>query len=206
MAVVATLLLGLFFSGPSTEDVNRAVQQVFGDRDLESEFPGREAPAVPQQEPRRPVRLPWLEPILWVVVGIGVLIAIVALGRRLGGFEAAVEPTPIPEGAAPEGGVPLRLADAEAAASEGRCEDAIHILLLVALDGIARRDPVPRSLTSREVLGRPSVHEDARPALGLLVRTVEASLFGSQPAGPEEWHACREGYARLVSVLERGRP
>ena len=91
MPLVATLLLGLVFSGPSTEDVNRAVKDVFSDEELVREFPTQDDPI---RNPPEPIRIPGLEYILWAALIVCVVFVIVALVRRFAGYQTAADPDP----------------------------------------------------------------------------------------------------------------
>ncbi len=79
--------------------------------------------------------------------------------------------------------------DAARLAAEGRYAEAIHVLLLTAIRHFAERSrvPVQPSRTSRELIRLLPLAADAREAFAELVRAVELSLFGGEPAGREEY-------------------
>lgn len=129
----------------------------------------------------------------------------IALGARAAdrdrgaGDRGRVDPLADPEA----GGRIDWLARAERLAARGNFSDAIHALLLGAIDHLAGRAPsAPRkSLTSRELSNRFSLEGETRKAFRRLVHSVELSLFGEEPLGRADFQACRES---LQLVLERG--
>ncbi len=97
------------------------------------------------------------------------------------------------------------LADPEHLAGQGRYEEAIHMLLLVAIRHLGGNLPVPPSpaSTSRELLRALPLAAERREALGILVRQVELSLFGGWHVSEDEYARCRKQF--LVLVPESGR-
>jgi len=90
------------------------------------------------------------------------------------------------------------LARARELGEAGRHLEAVHVLLLVAVEHWTHHSPVPvhPDLTSRELLRSlpPSLPAERREALGALVRAVEWCWFGGRPAGRMEYeqalHSC----------------
>ena len=101
-----------------------------------------------------------------------------------------------------EGDAVLR--DADALASAGRYAEAIHVLLLRTIEAMrARLDRhLAPSLTSREILTRVALGDDARHALGVLVSAVEVSLFGGRSADTDEYQKCRTSFERFAEALQ----
>jgi len=148
-------------------------------------------------------RLPFLSIAVpaWVpLVAIAVLVVAVAVPwmRHLARPDDAVE-TPH-DGPAPAAKGDRSLERARALAEAGQHLEAVHLLLLVAVDhwsataagaGIADK-------TSREVLrGLPdSLPSERREAFATLVRAVEWSWFGGRPTGRSEYEqalrCCRD--------------
>lgn len=98
------------------------------------------------------------------------------------------------------------LGDADELARQGRFDEAIHVLLLRTLQELARRLPerLPSSLTSREILSRVRMPDDARSALSVLVGAVEVSHFGAATPGPDEFHQCRHYFQTFAAAYMRG--
>ncbi len=92
------------------------------------------------------------------------------------------------------------LGDAQALAREGRFVEAIHVLLLRTFEAIGRNASLPRSLTSREVLGRVAMSESAHGALSELVVAVEVSHFGGQDADEADYQRCVDRYRAVLDA------
>jgi hypothetical protein len=90
--------------------------------------------------------------------------------------------------------------DAARLAAEGRYAEAIHVLLLTAIGHFAERSrvPVQPSRTSRELIRLLPLGADAREAFAELVRAVELSLFGGEPAGREEYERSLSRFRALT--------
>jgi hypothetical protein len=95
------------------------------------------------------------------------------------------------------------LAMADALAEQDRFVEAMHILLLHCLDEMKRRLKVDiaDSLTSREIVRRARLPEQAAIALKGIVIRVESSYFGDYPATRPDYDSCRGRYEELVSIL-----
>ena len=93
------------------------------------------------------------------------------------------------------------LDEAEQLASEGKYDQAVHVLLLRSLRVLAESQGLPVSLTSREIVRDVTMPDDAREALAELVGEVETSLFGGRAVDAPSWARCRERYASFVAIL-----
>lgn len=95
-----------------------------------------------------------------------------------------------------------RLAQVEALASQGKYGEAVHLLLLMAVDRFARGGEVPleESLTSREILRRLRLPEGVKDAFERLVLGTERFLFAQEPVDLEEYQQCRLAFERLTNV------
>jgi hypothetical protein len=212
--VHALVLAALVAAGaPSSDDVRRVAREIVGGGDIQTELPADvgarpERPAPPPVEPERerptgPGRsaaptsdassgtVHSLAYLLLVALGAGVVLLIVSWvwqelrDRRRVGVDA---PRPADDADAP---APVPLGVPETLAADGRYAEAIHALLLGALDELARRTaPPPRSFTSREILAR--VPAAPRAALDELVRRVEVVHFGGGAAAAPDWQRCAE--------------
>lgn len=91
------------------------------------------------------------------------------------------------------------LGDAERLAAAGRWSDAVHALLLLAIRQLCERFSIPHasSRTSRELCRAFPLQGEAREAFASLVRTVEVSLFGGAPLGPDDYRASLERFRLL---------
>jgi hypothetical protein len=98
-------------------------------------------------------------------------------------------------------------ADADELARQGQFGPAMHILLLKSLGELRRflNLTIAVSLTSREILSRPGLNQEARAALTDLVNRVELAWFGAQEVGAAEYAACRLSFEALTGALRQGR-
>ncbi len=194
-------------SGFSKETIDRTLQQVISDLNIQHDPP----------QPDKPLdlNLNWnlgdLRIPLYFLLGIGLLVvlwyvvrAIIDVGRPTGDKVAkkAVETVasqPLPAGeeqALPELEEIMRLARA------GEFEAAIHLLLLQGLRQLVRLTGavMALSLTSREILRRPDLPKGAGRDLATLVDAVEISRFGGRAAGATLFETCLASYRRLAQA------
>jgi len=147
--------------------------------------------------------------LMYVLIGVGLVLLVLFVVWELGGYkpdESVEEETEGDDDAVDVAVVQKPLGDAEALAGHGRFGEAIHVLLLRTLEKHARRVTVrlPRSLTSREILARVAVPEDARQALADLVTAAEVSHFGDHDPDEADYRTCREQFHRFASAYTRG--
>jgi hypothetical protein len=89
-------------------------------------------------------------------------------------------------------------------ARQGRFIEAMHWLLLHSLSEIRERLGVrfPDSMTSREIVRRARLPENAKRLLNDIVTRVEFSYFGTYPAGEQDYAACRSSCEKLLAELQ----
>lgn len=139
--------------------------------------------------------------IQWVLIALGVLLALVILWyfvrplidrwRLRQPAEPEEEWTPDRDMAA------ALLADADRLAGEGRYDEAVHLLLRRSVADIAEARPdwlLPAS-TAREIARFPKLPERARHAFGVIAERVERSLFALRQLDEGDWSAARHAYA-----------
>jgi hypothetical protein len=124
-----------------------------------------------------------------------------ARGRQSAGSEVEVAG----EEAGPER--ELDVGDATRLAAEGRYGEAIHALLLAAIQHFAARArvQVQPSRTSRELARLLPLSGESRAKFYELVMAVERTLFGGAPAGPEDFQRSLERFRSLVRSASPGR-
>ena len=154
--------------------------------------------------------------VLWTLVIAAVVLVVVHIARGVqrrsrtaGGRSPAAEERReaapsvglAGDGRDPSGGPDL---NADRLASQGDIVEAIHLLLLMSLDHLRQRlgASLQPSLTSRELLDRLGLSEAQRASLGALVQAVELGHFGGRRLAPNDYHACRDHYARLVGATD----
>lgn len=187
--------------GPFTDnDRNAAVvaREIVGGGDYQTALPTAKS-----VEYSFPLWLSGLGPILtWlavIAVAAGLLLAIVWLisdyvvpGRRPLGPPATDEEQS--ESWQKAAGDPGKLA------SEGRFDEAIHAVLLRAVEALARRTRTHpgRALTSRELVHRFPLEPESRGGLAALVAMVEVSRFGGTSVGNDDYHLSVECFQRCT--------
>ena len=100
----------------------------------------------------------------------------------------------------PAGDAPLPdLDEIERLARAGAFAEAIHLMLLRALEALRHRlgTSWAKSLTSREIARRSELAPTDRSALKMLVGAVEISRFGGKNANEQIYRACLDQY-RLI--------
>ena len=146
--------------------------------------------------------------LIWVTLGMLGVAVLVLLATWIvrdlpsRGVRSRTRPGPAPPGS-PDRPDPERgpdLADAERLAAQERWTEAVHLLLLVAIRHLSVRFSIPQaaSRTSREISRLVPLQREARDAFAGLVRTVEISLFGGVPVGPDEYRTSLESVRRLL--------
>jgi hypothetical protein len=175
---------------PPKEDVernDRGREPVIDRNRASADFQPRPEP--PPGPGRLAELLLWLP---WIVVGVFAAVMIANLVRHRRARRAArVEPRTAAPAPAPAAGTPAALTDAEALAREGRYAEAIHALLLAAIEALRGVRPVAASLTSREVAASAgALSDNGREALRQIVQAVEITRFGGRDAGAREYAAC----------------
>ncbi|MGD1876346.1 MAG: hypothetical protein ACFB13_02470 [Kiloniellaceae bacterium] len=205
--------LGLTFAQALSYDpqeIQDSRDRVLGDSRYQT------APPAPEALPdREPLRIPpWLAKILfWVVIAAVAALVLFFLGnllldlaRNRGVFKgnrekpAAEDPlrveTPLRER---RGGDEHTLAEADRLAAEGRFSEAIHLLLLVALDRLHRElgPRVAPAMTSREVLRLPALPGETVAPLTRMVQLSEINHFGGRLAAEPDYHRCRDDFLRF---------
>lgn len=149
-------------------------------------------------------------PVLkWVLIGLAVAGLLWLLWRLLGPLlERAPHTVREDETWAPRREEALALLEeADRLASEGRFDEATHLLLRRSVGQIAaaRPDWVEPSSTARELAALPALPDAARGAFGVIAERVERSLFALRRLGREDWDAARAAYAEFALQKLPGR-
>jgi hypothetical protein len=189
---------------PLAERVRQHAEDIAKDPSLQHEPPSPKAPPPPSD-----LKIPIPpEVFLYLLVAVlAVALCIVgyhlygtyAFGRRMSkkvdqplqvATQAIARPVdaPLPD-----------LDEIERLARAGAYAEAIHLMLLRALEALRRRlgTSWAKSLTSREIARRSELPGTDRSALKMLVGAVEISRFGGQSANEQIYRACLDQY-RLI--------
>jgi hypothetical protein len=187
---------------PLAERVRQHAEDIARDPSLQHEPPSPKAP------PPSNVNIP-IPPEVFLYLLIAVLavaLCIVAyhlygtyaFGGRLSRkkvdqtLQVATQPIMRPAGDAP---LP-DLDEIERLARAGAFAEAIHLMLLRALEALRNRlgTSWAKSLTSREIARRSELAPTDRSALRMLVGAVEISKFGGKSANEQIYRACLDQY------------
>ena len=92
------------------------------------------------------------------------------------------------------------LGDAEELAKQGRFTEAVHTLLFRSIQDITDKRPrhVGPSLTSREISGLPILSQKARAGFSMITGLVEASFFGGNALGADDYAASKTAYKNFA--------
>jgi hypothetical protein len=193
----------------SPEDVAASRDRVLDNHGYQTEKPEPEvAPEVDQW-----TIPPWLvKTILWAlgaVVAAIILFFLFNLARELLESRLGIKRSPkaAPAEPAKVQAVPpaqreaehRTLAEADALAAEGRFSEAIHLLLLVAMERL-RRELGPRvapAMTGREVLRLSAIPGEAAAPLTRMVSLSEINHFGGRSAKEPDYRNCRDDFLRF---------
>lgn len=213
LAFTVLVLIGAF-AGPGIAQQAIDDTQVQESRDLvlESGPYQTERPEPPEPELHGdPLTLPdWLIPIILLIIGAIVLAMILMflfnLWQSRAGFKIkrnrdrqTVERVETPVSARQKAVDERTLAEADQLAAAGRFTDAIHLLLLVAMDRLKRElgNRVTPALTSREVLGEAPIPEAAVGPLTRMVSLSEIKHFGGRDAVAADYDQCRQDFLQF---------
>ncbi|MEZ4432677.1 MAG: DUF4129 domain-containing protein [bacterium] len=219
--IALTLTAWLLTAWPGAEAARAVAEQVTRDEGLQTPLPEGAPVAAPPEPPPDFPKVPSRPPqvvqpsdgsglalgqIVLITLGALLLIGLAAVLLReritapppTADTRPAEEPEAIPERAI--------LTDADRLAAAGRYAEAVHALLLRTIEALARRVPVPRALTSREILDRAALPEDARAAFAELVAAVELTRFGGRRAAADDYTRCVDCFDRIRHALLAARP
>jgi hypothetical protein len=152
-----------------------------------------------------PVHIKLPPEVLWLVIAVAVGILLYSMRDALLGSRTSDswtnDETVLPE--INQKDPTAILAAADELAGQGRFVEAMHVLLLRGLADIRMRldEPFADSLTSREILRNMRLPEKVREALRDVVGRVEWTYFGENPAGREDYLACRGSFDVLEQAL-----
>jgi hypothetical protein len=159
------------------------------------------------------MNLSWLPYAILAVIGIGLAFVLLRyVSHRFAGRNGAAAKTTVAPAAttrvvtAPEPERDRTFDEVDALAASGAFTEAVHHLLLLVQERLRSRieHGIQVSLTSREILRRAKLPQEAATAFATLVAAVEVSLFGMRAANAATYALCRENGRRvLASAAER---
>ena len=185
-------------------EVAQGRDQVLGSGDYQTDRP---APREPEEQ-SEPFQLPegLVEAILWTIAGIAVVMIALFLynvfqnraGLRINLDRSQPSPRLVETAASePQRALAARtLEEADALAAEGRFTEAIHLLLLVAMDRLKRElgNRLAPALTGREVLRLAPLPKAVVDPLSRMVSLSEIKHFGGRDAAAPDYAQCRADF------------
>lgn len=176
-------------------DLDAAFARIREQDDIQWGLARAEAPMpAPAPPAGTPLDLAWLADVgLGLAVVLVLLLAIWLVRRRF--WRWRPDPAPVPMATPDPAPAADSLDAAEAAAGRRQWDEAVHLLLLAALQ---RLDGVEPSWTGREVITALDLRPPARAALARLVATVERSRFAGRPASAADWATCRHLFTEIA--------
>jgi len=195
--------------GYGDAEIQDARDRVLGDSRYQTERP--ETQKLPEFEPW--TLPPWLaEALFWVLVAAVVAMVLFFLYSLLSdllqnrdAFRRSREGKPAGPARIETPTIERRtvdrrsLAEADRLAAEGRFSEAIHLLLLVAMDRLHRElgPRVAPAMTGREVLRLPALPEATVAPLTRMVQVSEINHFGGRAAAAPDYQSCRDDFLRF---------
>lgn len=153
------------------------------------------------------IGLNWSQ-LQWVLLGIVGLFALYWLARTIGplsrkkslGESGAQTAESDPQWQPSKEESLALLEDADRLASEGRFDEATHLLLKRSVShiAVARPEWVDPSSTARELAALPELSSPARRAFSAISQRVERSLFALRSLDRGDWEAARAAYAEFA--------
>jgi hypothetical protein len=168
-------------------------------------------PRPPEPPPSRTLDmdLSWLPYAILGVIGIALAYVLLRyVGQRFAGRQsAAAKAAPVAAAAshvvaAPEAERDHTFDEVDALAASGAFTEAVHRLLLLVQERLRGRieHGIQASLTSREILRRAKLPQEAATAFATLVAAVEVSLFGMRAANAATYALCREHSRHVLAA------
>jgi len=199
-AVLSLLVAASAFAAGTAPSVKARVERVLSRRSYQTELPDAAAR-------ERQLHFGRLDPSLArLLAGLGIAAALVGAGamvfalvRRAG--DTTKPPVALRPDTSPAAPRPTRrthaqipsLADADRLAETGDYREAVHALLLVAIDESARltASSFPPSATARELTRLLPLEGARRAGFGALVGAVERSMFAGREVDADHYTTCR---------------
>jgi hypothetical protein len=186
-----------------------SVGEVGKDPDIQHDQPAPPPDEVTTPRSMGPIDLSWLPYLILGVIGIALAYVLLRyVGNRYATRKgAAAKAKPLtaasgPERAAAEPERDRTFDEVDALAQSGAFTEAVHRLLLLVQERLRSRieHGLQASLTSREILRRARLPQEAATSFATLVAAVEVSLFGMRSANAATYALCREQSQRVLAA------
>jgi hypothetical protein len=203
--------LGKERSAEEREQARKSIGDAGKQDDIQRDRPNENPPAAAPPRRMGSMDFSWLPYLILGIIGIALVYVLAryvtnrAGNRNHSSAKVVVQPTK-PQPATPAGpGEPERdrtFDEIDALADSGASTEAVHRLLLLVQERLRTRveHGLQVSLTSREILRRAKLPQDAATAFATLVAAVEISLFGMRSANAATYRRCREHCRRVLAA------
>ena len=192
---------------PLPERARKSVGEVEQEPDIQHD-PPEPRPVEPMPRPTGSMDLSWLPYAILAVIGVALAYVLLRYVRlrfaTRKGAEAKTAPVTATSRviAASEPERDHTFDEVDALAASGAFTEAVHRLLLLVQERLRSRieHGIQASLTSREILRRARLPQEAATAFATLVAAVEVSLFGMRSANAATYTLCREHSRRVLAA------
>ena len=193
---------------PLSERARQSVDDVGKQPDIQHDPPQPRPIEPPAPVSRGTMDLSWLPYVILGVIGIGLAYLLLRYAanryaaRKGAAAKAAAPLATSTVVAAPEPERDHTFDEVDALAESGAFTEAVHRLLLLVQERLRGRieQGLQASLTSREILRRARLPQEAGTAFATLVAAVEVSLFGMRAANATTYALCREHSRRVLAA------
>jgi len=196
VALVSLATCGRPACSAAPEDVGEIARQIVAGAGYQDKL------VEPEKEVTLPPIGPLLRMLLLLVLGLaGALLLIWLINREIERRRREAPPDAAGTGApSGSGRKEPTLTEAERLAAAGRFGEAVHVLLLLAVDRLgADRETRPAdACTSRELARLLPRTGEERTLFLRLVTTVEHFLFGDRPVNENQYRTCLDAFQRLA--------
>jgi hypothetical protein len=202
--------LGKERSAEEREKARKSIGDAGNQDDIQRDRPnGNQPPAAPSRIGS--MDFSWLPYVILGIIGVALVYVLLRyitnrMSKRNPASAKAVVPATKPQAVAPAGpSAPERdrtFDEIDALAESGAFTEAVHRLLLLVQERLRTRveHGLQVSLTSREILRRAKLPQDAATSFATLVAAVEVSLFGMRNANAATYTLCRENCRRVLAA------
>jgi hypothetical protein len=193
---------------PLPERARKSIDEIEKQPDIQHN-PPEPRPDEPIPNRSLDMDLSWLPYVILGVIGIALAYVLLRyVGQRFArrqGAAAKAVPAPATSQVLAAASEPERdhtFDEVDALAASGAFTEAVHRLLLLVQERLRSRieHGIQVSLTSREILRRAKLPQDAATAFATLVAAVEVSLFGMRAANAATYALCREHSRRVLAA------
>jgi hypothetical protein len=193
------------------ERTRKSIDEAGKQGDIQHNPPAEKPVTTPPKRSGGGLDLAWLPYAILAVIGVALIYVLLRyVTHRWGNRNPAsgkavtrtVQTSAVSTAASNEPQRDRTFDEVDALAASGAFTEAVHRLLLMVQERLRSRieHGLQVSLTSREILRRAKLPQDAATAFATLVAAVEVSLFGMRSANAATYALCRENCRRVLAA------